>query len=55
MLNGWGQELHMFLLSTYQTTFQVTGNQEKQIKLFQGEKKKSDCTELIWISVFDST
>ena len=44
----------MFLYRAYQTVFQVTESQQKQMKMFQeSQKKESDCTELAWISVVD--
>lgn len=56
---GGRNSLHMFLYSAYQTMFQVTRSQWKQMKMFQESKKKkkreSNCTELVWISVVDST
>lgn len=40
MLNGWGKELHMSLLSANQTMFRVPGSEEKQITIFQESKEK---------------
>lgn len=49
---GGRNSLHMFLYSAYQTMFQVTRSQWKQMKMFQeSKKKKKKGVQLHWISL----